>query len=47
MNLIKITILTLMVIIIVLCCTLIAIIIDLDDDSIRFTNYFIMCCVRI
>ncbi|CAD8197507.1 unnamed protein product [Paramecium octaurelia] len=44
MNLIKITIFTLMVIILGLCCTLIAIIVDLDDDSSRFTNYFIMSC---
>ncbi|CAD8115650.1 unnamed protein product [Paramecium primaurelia] len=33
-----------MVIILGLCCTLITIIVDLDDDSSRFTNYFIICC---
>lgn len=45
MNYIKLTIFLLILIIIALCSYLISLIIQLDDDSSRFTNYVILSCV--
>lgn len=45
MNYIKLTIFLLILIIIALCSYLISLIIKLDDDSSRFTNYVILSCV--